>query len=368
MPRSILSINICNILKNYKSIKKYVGEKTKVSAVVKCNCYGLGMAQIAPELCKAGCDEFYVANLTEGKALRKLLKTVKIYVFDGVERGEEKEFLKANLIPVLNNAHQLEVWAKTAKNLGKKLRCSLHIDSGMTRTGVEFHLAFSVLDNLSKDKSLEVCYILSHLACADKPQNKMNSRQLAFVQGLQKKYPHFKYSFSNSAGIFLGKEYHFDQVRPGILLYGGSPCDSRLQELPIPLLPVVNLVSRIIDLHQIKDRDIQQSIGYNSTYNLKPGMVTATVPVGYGDGYTRKLSNKGCCYINGIKVNIIGNISMDLMCLDVSHLSKNLQKIGQEVELIGNNISIEKIASLADTINYEILTSLSERYIKKYIK
>jgi alanine racemase len=96
-------------------------------------------------------------------------------------------------------------------------------------------------------------------------------------------------------------------------------------------------------------------------------MVTATIPVGYGDGYPRRLGNLGFCYIDGIKVNIIGNISMDLMSIDISNLPKALQKIGQEVELIGNDISIEKIARLADTVNYEILTSLGRRYVRKYI-
>jgi alanine racemase len=367
MTGATLTINTLNIIKNYKAIKKYVGEQVNVAAVIKCNCYGLGMKYVAPAIFKAGCKEFYVANMNEGIALRNLLNEPDIYVLNGIEAGQEKGFLKERLIPVINNLHQLEVWAHASKKYRKKLKCSLHVDSGMTRTGIDCHLADEALSSLSKNKSLELCYVLSHLACADDVGNTKNKCQLDFMNSLKKKYPKFKYSFSNSAGIFLGKEYHFDQVRPGIILYGENPCSVTLKSLPITLSSVINLTSKIIDIHFIKDEIIQRSVGYNAIHKLKPGMVTATIPVGYGDGYSRRLSNKGCCYIDDIKVNIIGNISMDLTCIDISNIPKCFQKIGQEVELIGNNISIEKIARLSDTINYEILTSFSDRYMVKYI-
>ena len=366
MTNSILKINVSNIIKNYKAIKAYVGEQVNVAAMAKCNCYGLGMKRIIPEIFKEGCEEFYVANINEAITLRKLLEKAKIYVLNGVERGEEKKFLNLKLIPVLNNLHQLKIWTRIARDCGRKLKCSLHIDSGMTRTGIDSYLVKTALDNISENRCLEVCYILSHLACADDVGNKMNERQLAMMQSLKRQYPNFKYSFSNSAGIFLGKEYYFDQVRPGIIIYGGTPYDLNTRDIPISLLPVINLVSKIIDIHIIKDTAIQKSIGYSATYKLKPGMVTATIPIGYGDGYPRSLSNKGHCYINGIKVNIIGKISMDLICLDISKVPKQFQKIGQKVEVIGDHISIEEIASLANTTNYEILTSLSDRYKIKY--
>jgi alanine racemase len=362
-----LTINVSNLVKNYQALTKYLGKGTKAAAVVKCNCYGLGIAKIAPALLKAGCEEFYVAQASEGLALRKLLKTAAIYVLNGIRAGEEKKFLKANLIPVLNNAHQLELWTKAAKKLGKKLNCAVHVDSGMTRLGIDCHLVEEAFNKILKDKCLEVCYVLSHLACADDAKSKMNPSQLKFIKSLKEKYPQFKYSLSSSAGIFLGKEYHFDQVRPGVALYVGNPYGSAVKKLPVTLFPVVSLTSKIIDIHLIKDKTIQKSVGYNATHKLKPGMVTATIPVGYGDGYPRSLGNKGYCYINGVKVNIIGRISMDLICLDISNVLERFQTIGQEVELIGDNISVEKISRLADTIGYGILTSLGNRYIRKYI-
>ena len=365
MTYSTLTIYTSNIAKNYKTIKAYVGNKTNVASVVKCNCYGLGLKQVAPEIFKAGCKEFYVANIDEGRILRNVLKTAQIYVLNGIGKGEEEEFIKWDLIPVLSNSYHIQIWINAAHHYGKKLQCILQIDSGMTRMGIDSYRVKNVLDNFTTNKSIEICYVLSHLACADDVKNEMNYRQLQMMQFLQKQYPHFKYSLSNSAGIFLGKEYLFDQVRPGHMLYGITPYDPP-QKSPVLLLPSISLNSRIIDIHSIKDTSIQKTIGYSATYKLKPGMITATIPVGYGDGYPRVLSNKGYCYINNTKVNIIGEISMDLLCLDISEVPEEFQNIGQEVELIGKHISVEEVANLANTRKSEILTSLRNRYKIKY--
>jgi alanine racemase len=363
---STLTINVPNIIRNYKSIREYVGEDVNVACVVKCDCYGLGMEQIALKIFNGGCKEFYVSELREGLHLRGLLPTAKIYVLHGIEHGQEMEFLDAKLIPVLNNLYQIKIWTEVSKKIEKRLECSLHIDSGMMRIGIDCHIAEDVLNSILSEDTLEICYVLSHLACADDIDNKKNKLQLEFVESLKKKYPKLKYSFSNSAGILLGKEYHFDQVRPGIMLYGVSPYNGKSEALPINLLPVVRLISKIIDIHGVIDKNMQQSIGYGATFKLEPGMTTATIPVGYGDGYARALSNQGYCYINGNRVNIIGNISMDLISIDISTIPAIDQRIGQEVELIGGSISIGEIANLAKTISHEILTSLGKRYARIY--
>ena len=363
MTYSTLEINISNIVSNYKAIRKYVDKNVNVAAVVKCNCYGLSIAKVVPELFRSGCSEFYVANIYEGIAIRNAIKTARIFILNGVGKGEEEEFLKFNLIPVLNNTYQINIWSKAAEYYNKKLLCVLQIDSGMTRTGVDVYMVKNVLDDIAKNKFLGVYYILSHLACAGNVGSDMNKRQLKVMQSLRNQYPHFKYSFSNSAGIFLGKEYLFDQVRPGTMLYG---VNSSTKNIPINLLSVVRLTSKIIDIHYIKNTNIQKTVGYGATYQLKAGMVTATIPVGYGDGYPRSASNKGYCYIENFKIPIIGEISMDLLCLDISNIPEQFQKIDQEVELIGDNISIKDLANLANTTRAEILTSLGSRYKIKY--
>ncbi|NRA74173.1 MAG: alanine racemase [Rickettsiales bacterium] len=365
MTYSTLTINISNIIKNYKAIKEYVNNKATVAAVVKCNCYGLGLTQVTPEIFKAGCNEFYVATLNEGITLRNTLKSAHIYILNGIGKGEEKEFLKWQLTPVLNNTYQIQIWTSVAQNYDRKLPCIIQIDSGMTRVGIDNHLVKDALNSVISNQSLNIHYILSHLSCADNAQNDMNTRQLQIMKSLQNQFPNFKYSLSNSAGIFLGEDYLFNQVRPGHMLYG-IHCGNSSVNSPLSLSQVVNLTSKIIDIHFIKDSSVQKTIGYDASYKLKPGMVTATIPVGYGDGYPRTLSNKGYCYINGTRADIIGEISMDLLCLDISNVPKKFQNIGQEVELIGDHLTVEEIANLANTRKSEILTSLGHRYKIKY--
>lgn len=355
--KATLTINLANIIKNYKAIKKFVGQKVQVAPAVKCNAYGLGMEPIARALYENGCNEFYVARLEEGIKLRKLIKDCCIYVIDGITKGEEELFLKANLIPVLNNQEQIDCWIAYSKQNKKKLTCCVHIDSGMTRLGIDPYLADKVLNALAQTKYVQVAYVLSHLACSDEPTSAMNQKQLEFMLFLKQKFPQFKYSFANSDGISLNKKYHFDQVRPGIIIYGGNK----------KYLPTVQLTAPIIDIHRIQKNDLRRSVGYGATHQLSEGTVIATIPIGYGDGYFRRLGNQGYCFINDMKVNIVGRISMDLLCLDISNVSRRLQKIGTKVEIIGKHISIEEIASLADTINYEVLTALGNRYERIYI-
>jgi alanine racemase len=335
--------------------------------MLKCNAYGLGIEAVAEALLRAGCKDFYVASLAEALQLRQKASDAHIYVLYGLTAGQEERFERANLIPVLNNFHQLKLLETFATQANRKLRCCVHIDTGMTRAGVENYLAEDMLDKIARSKHLTVMYVLSHLACAGNSGSDMNERQLSFLTFLCRKYPQFRYSFANSAGIFLGSAYHFDQVRPGIALYGGHPLNDCRASIPVKLRQTVELHSRIVGLHCIKENSLQRSVGYGATYKLVPGVIIATVPVGYGDGYPISLSNKGYCCINGIKVPIVGRISMDYLCIDVSELDEKFRQIGQKVELMGKNISIEEIASLADTINYEVLTSLGNRYERKYI-
>lgn len=355
---STLKINVSNIVKNYQTLRDTMGDKVKTAAVVKADCYGLGANEISPALARAGCNEFYVATLDEGIALRNVLKSESIFVLGGINKGEEAFFMQYNLIPVLNSEYQIELWERAAKN---KLKACLHVDTGMTRLGIEFSEIDDILLKLENRNLIDIVYIISHLACADNVSNKMNQEQFNKFQSIAKKYPQYEYSFANSAGVLLNKkEYLFDQVRPGISLYGCNPFNNNKNIIT----PVVELTSKIVQIYHVKE---QESIGYNASYKLKPGMVTATIPIGYADGYFRNLSNKGFCYINDVKVPIIGIISMDLMSLDISAIPDPFKVIGQEVELIGKNISIETIAAMADTISYEVLTSLGSRARRMYI-
>lgn len=356
-----LQVNVTNIVKNYQRVVNIVGNKVNVAAVVKANCYGLGMMQIVPALEQEGCREFYVATLDEAISLRQLLKQdADIFVLLGVNKSEEEYFLQHNLIPVLNNQHQMQIWGDKARALGKKLLAALHVDTGMTRLGIPDNQFSEVLSASGAVDLFNISYIISHLACPGICDHPMNETQLNKFKQIRQSYPKYRYSFSSSAGVLLGQEYIFDQVRPGACLYGINVSEDQV----LPLQPVVALTSRIIQVYRITN---VQSVGYSASYQLEPGMVTATIPVGYADGYFRCLSNKGYCYIADIKVPIIGAVSMDVLSIDVTHVPEHLRQIGQKVELIGNNVSVETIASIANTIGYEVLTSIGNRYYKEYV-
>ena len=358
---SCLTISLSSIRKNYQSLQKLLGKRSKLSSVVKSNAYGLGAAQVAKVLFESGCREFYVDTCDEGLELRKILDNSNdIFVFKGIFSGEEDLAEKYNLIPVLNNEMQIELWKSYAKKRQKSLPCCLHIDTGMTRLGIEYDSADKAIISIEQSSLLEVKYILSHLACADDVKSTMNDEQLKKFKLFSEKHSSYKYSFANSAGVFLSKEMHFDQVRSGICLYGGVV---GLASHDI-IKPVVSLTTKIINIYDIKE---STTVGYSATYRTKPKQKIATISLGYFDGTLHQLGNKGFCCINGINVPYIGVVSMGLTSIDISSVPDQNCKIGQEVEIIGKNISLETIAKLADTINYEVLTSLRNISYRKYV-
>ncbi|MCH9753702.1 MAG: alanine racemase [Alphaproteobacteria bacterium] len=353
---SVLRISLTNIKKNYLNLVKKVGKSVSVVPVLKSNAYGVGVERVAISLYEEGCKEFYVATLDEGIELRKILKNVRIYILFGVNKGQEYYLLKYHLTPVLNNEYQINLWLKCAKGIEEKLDACLNVDIGMTRLGIDIESFSKNLNNIS-DK-LEIHYVLGHLSVSEDKSNDFNKKQLEVFNKLRKKFPQFKYSLSNSGGIFLGKDYHFDQVRPGIALYGTGAKNIE------GMNPVITLTSEIINIF---NNNNAVYVGYGCTYEAKVGTIVAAVPFGYGDGYPLALSNVGYCFINNKKVPIIGRISMDCMSINISNLDKKCQEIGQKVEIIGSNMSVADLAKLAGTIDYNVMTSLGHRYKREYV-
>jgi alanine racemase len=358
---SVLTINLSNLSSNYRVLREQVEPHTKVACVVKSDSYGLGAQEISKVLYKEGCREFYVDNLDEGINLRRVLdKNAKIFLFKGLLQGQEALIDHHNLIPVLNNETQIEIWQDYSETKGQNLPCCLHVDTGMTRLGIDLDIADKIIEKVLTKGILNIEYILSHLACADEKNHEMNDLQLKKFKHVSSKYKHLKYSLANSAGVFLSKELHFDQVRPGISLYGGLVGSIGQDKIK----PVVSLTTKIINLYNIKT---PATVGYSATYKTKKGQRMATISLGYFDGILRCLSNKGLCYIEGVAAPYVGNVSMGLVTIDITAVPEQYCNFGQEVEVIGSNISLETIAKLADTINHEILTSLRNIKHRVYI-
>ena len=359
-----LTINLDALAANYRTLKGRLSG-ARCAGVVKADAYGLGVRQAAPVLAKAGCTTFFVATLDEGIALSENLSPDRkgrpeIFVLNGPPDGAPGEFLAHDLVPVLNSPGQIAMWRELAQGEGTRLAAALHLDTGMARLGLSPDEVDAVAADPSACEGIDLVLVMSHLACADEPEHPLNRAQLDRFNALKAKLPAAPASLANSSGIFLGDDFHFDLARPGVALYGANPCPGQ----PNPMAEVVHLQGKII---QVRAVDSPMTVGYGATHSVaRPGRV-ATVPVGYADGWPRALSNRGFAYVGDTRVPLVGQVSMDLITLDVTDLPSHLATPGTAVDLIGGHAAIDGVADAADTIAYEILTRLGHRYERVYI-
>ncbi len=348
-----LDINLNAVKHNYNLIKKYCGN-SEVCGTVKASSYGLGgHNKIVNKLIKSGCKRFFVANINEGIFIRKKFKSITINVLNGLNKSEEKIFRKYNLIPVINTITQLKKWLKFNKN---KNRLILHFDTGMCRLGIQENKINEVVKLKKKLNEYREVIIMSHLACSGNKKDKYNKIQRQRFEKIKRKLPGYKYSLAASGGIFLGKKYHYDLVRPGINLYGGN------QNFNKKIMHVVSLRSPVIQINHLKKGE---TAGYSRTFKAKKNTVTATIPMGYADGIGIRLSNKGYVHFKGKKLPMIGRVSMDLIIIDITKL-KNKIKEGDFVSIYDNKFTIDNFANLTGTIPYRIITCISKRYLRNY--
>jgi alanine racemase len=207
---------------------------------------------------------------------------------------------------------------------------------------------------------LDIVHVMSHLACADTPQNEMNRRQLQRFTTWRRDFPTARASLANSAASLTHADYHFDMVRVGIALYGGNP----FTHLPNPMRPVATLRARLLQCRNVKP---YETIGYGATYTAPGDIVIATAGIGYGDGYPRVLGNKGLGYLETGYARLVGRVSMDSITLDVSALPREVYAPGRWVELMGPHVGVDAMASLSGTISYDILTGFTARVAREYV-
>jgi alanine racemase len=349
---AILDIDLAGIAANWRLLAPQVAP-ARCAAVVKANGYGLGAAPVARALVAAGCRMFFVATLDEGIALRHALgETPEIAVFNGPFPGTAAEFAWHQLIPVLNHPGQIAEW----RELGAAPPAILHVDTGMARLGLDAAEFAAVVAN---PPPFAWRAVMSHLACADHADHPLNERQRTRFAAAAARLPGVTASLSASSGIFLGPSYHFDLVRPGAALFGVNPQPGR----PNPLRQIVRLFGKIVQVRQI---DRGESVGYGAAHTMEAAGRAAIVAVGYGDGWLRSLSHRGCGYLAGTRVPLLGRVSMDLVTFDVSAVSPALAHPGAMIELLGADHGIDDAAADAGTIGYEILCALGSRYHRIY--
>ncbi len=360
---AILIIDLDAVADNYRRLCAELGA-TACAAVVKADAYGLGMARVAPALARAGVRTFFVAQLEEAIALRAMFPVeaeveVEIYVLNGLGAGPVAEFQAERVHPVLNSLSEIDAWAAAARAAGRALSAAVHIDTGISRLG----LPDDELEALAADRGrlagIDLRYLVSHLACADRPEHPLNAEQLRLFRAARARLPDAPASFANSSGIYLGADYHLDLARPGVALYGVNPTPGR----PNPMRQVVRLQGKIL---QVREIDASRTVGYGATHRAAGPTRIATVAVGYADGYLRSLSNRGSAWLGDRRVPVVGRVSMDLITLDVTGAPAEAARPGAFVDLIGADLATDAVAEAAGTIGYEILTALGRRYHRVY--
>ena len=264
----------------------------------------------------------------------------------------KKLLKKYKITPIINNLSQLEIITKYSDSI----KIILHFDTGMNRLGFKF----SEIDFIRQMISLDnIKFLMTHLSSADEKNINECRSQLGEIKKINNFF-NKPLSIANSSGIFLGKAFHLNYVRPGKSLYGINP----FLKKSFGLKGVMSIYAPILQIAYLQKG---QTIGYSKTYKTKKNMRVATIDYGYSDGYLRSGSNRAKVYIDGKPCNVVGRVSMDLITIDVSHIDQNNLYLGKPVEILGNNQSCEDLALETGTNEHEILISLGKNSKKVYI-
>jgi alanine racemase len=335
-----LRVDTNAIVENWRFFKKQA-PNAATSAVVKADAYGLGAVQASRALAQAGARVFFTATAPEAMIVRKALGDgPQIFVLNGPTGDDLEHYASAKLTPVLNSIAQIKLWDARGP-------AALHIDTGMNRLGIGPEELAHTMVAL---KGTTLALVMSHLACASDVKHEKNAIQLRRFVDAATLFPKAPLSLSSTGGVLIGPDYHFDLIRPGIGLYGHNGLDE-----DGPALSTAAIVEAPI--LQVREVEPGETFGYGATATAAQKMRTATVALGYADGYLRSLGNRGYGVLGGAKRPILGRVSMDLIIIDVTGCAE--AQPGAMVEFLGPNAPVGEIAALAGTAPYELLTTLA---------
>lgn len=365
-------INLDNLAHNIKEVRKVTRKEAKIMAVVKADGYGHGAIMAAKTFLQNGGDRLAVATLSEAIELRRAGITEPLLILGYTPTYQADKVLEKDIVQTVYNYEQAKVISDVAKSINKTGKIHIKIDTGMSRLG------FMVTDesvmeiiNIYELPNIEVEGIFTHFAVADERDKKVTKEQFNKFDWLVKKLEGHGVKIpikhvSNSAAIIDLPEYNLDMVRAGIMLYGLYP-SHEVNKSRVNLKPAMTLKAKI---SHIKDVPKGTGVSYGHIHVTEQASKIGTLPIGYADGFTRMLTNKGEAGIKGERAPIVGRICMDQCMIDISHI-KNVN-VGDEVILFGdgkdNSPHIDDVAEKLGTINYEIVCMVSKRVPRVYIK
>jgi alanine racemase len=358
----ILTVDLAALEANWRALGRRV-MPSECSAVIKADAYGCGIEPVAARLSKAGCKTFFVADLAEARRARSAAPDAAIYVLNGLLPGTASAFADLHARPVIGSMAELAEWDAFCTGQQWQGGAALHVDTGMNRLGISANEAAALAPRI-RSENHGITLLMSHLACSEVEDHPLNQRQINLFREVRILYRGIPSSLANSSGIFLGNAAHCDMVRPGVALYGVNPTPGRSN----PTRPVIELQARIVQLRIVPKGE---TVGYDAAWTAKHATKLAVVAVGYADGYLRAASASddapgADAIVAGKRCPIAGRVSMDLIAIDITDLPDNSARRGELAKLIGDEISVDDVASAAGTIGYEVLTSLGRRYHRVY--
>ena len=362
-----IEIDLKQFEKNISLVKKHL-QGTRLCLAVKANAYGHGLIPMAKAAQEFGIDYLAVSCLQEGVLLREANINIPILVLGAIHEDQIPHLIQLNLEFTVSSKFKAELVQKQAKLLQKKCKIHLEIETGMQRTGLRPESAEKLISELINCKYCELVGVYSHMATSDTENHEFAHKQINlfknFIESIRETFKiNFIAHMGNSGAICSYPESYFDMVRPGILLFGYF--NKQTKPFLKDIAPFFSLKAKV---SYFKVVEKNSGISYNHTYVTKEKTRVITVPVGYGDGYRRCLSNTAEIILRGKKYFISGNVCMDQFMVDIG---QNESYIGDEVVLIGKQenceITVQEIALLCNTIPYEVLCLFNERIPRIYL-
>ncbi len=352
-----LIIDLNAIEENFRALTRLL-LISECAAVVKANAYGLGLEPVTTKLANAGCRTFFVADIAEARRARACAGDAAVYVLNGFSSEAAAAFAEVNVQPVINTLPELAEWDAFVAGSGWRGGAAMHVDTGMNRLGISVSEAAALASRLHNE-SHGFTLLMSHLACAELPDHPLNASQIRQFRELRLLYHGLPASLANSSGIFLGEHAHFEMARPGAALYGINPTPGRTN----PMRNTIELSGRILQLRQVPEGE---TVGYGGAWTARRASRIAIASLGYADGLLRSAGGSDAkrgtsAVIADKRCPVAGNISMDLVCIDVTGLAGDEVRRGDFATFIGEQIPLDEVAESAGTIGYEILTRLAPR-------
>jgi alanine racemase len=335
-----LTVDSASLVHNWRTLAEQAG--VPAGAAIKANAYGLGAREAMGVLYEAGCRDFFVSIWPEAEELGTIAKDARIAVLHGVGADDVDAALEINARPVLNTIEQVARW----RQFGGGRPCDVMIDTGMNRLGLRPD-EIAALDGLA----IEVLH--SHLACADEDSD-FNAKQLQRFREVIPSVAAKRYSLANSAGIYLGREYSFDLVRPGLALYGGIP----RKEAEGEIRRVIHVEAQVVQRRTIR---AGESCGYGATFKAEADTDAAILNIGYADGYLRGFSSKGVAFANEYSLPVLGRVSMDLIAVGCGCVPDL-----REGEWLEIDYDLPTASEASGLSQYELLTTLGSRFERRW--